>query len=90
MGVANRKYADFFVFTFEGYHLERTDFDNEFWSEMPLYLDVFWSIFVAPEILVIKAPKSTDNTFPEMDDALSHADINSIINSNVFVVEIEP
>ena len=47
-----------FAFTFEGYHLERIEFDNEFWSDMHLHLDYFWSnFFLAPEILLIKVPK---------------------------------
>ena len=51
MAVTKRNYCDFFVFTTEGYHLERIKFDNVCWTDMLHNLSLFWTKFVAPEIL---------------------------------------
>ena len=51
MGVTGRMYTDFFVFTFNGYHLERIKFDQSKWERLLLNLDQFWRNFVAHKLL---------------------------------------
>ena len=54
MGVTNRTYCDFFVFTFEGYLSVRVSFDENFWSSLLDTLVWFWRHYIAPEMLSLK------------------------------------
>ena len=49
MDVSNCNYVDFFVFSFEGYYIERISFDAVFWEA---YL--VWQKIIAPEYLFCK------------------------------------
>ena len=51
MGVTGKKYADFFVLTFKGWHKERIYFDPKFWSDVLKTLAWFWYKYVGPELI---------------------------------------
>ncbi|XP_053391673.1 uncharacterized protein LOC123543053, partial [Mercenaria mercenaria] len=50
MAVTHRKWCDFFVWTLNGYSVERIQFDFDFWQKMHEKLTSFFMQFVIPEI----------------------------------------
>ena len=51
LGVTERTYCDFFVYTSHGYYLERIKFDKIFWDEILDVLVKFWKKVIGPELL---------------------------------------
>ena len=51
MAVTRRSYADFFVFTTGGFHVERIMFDESFWLQIQTNLVYCWENYVIPELL---------------------------------------
>ena len=51
MGVTNRLYRDFSVFTSHGYVKDRINFDPSFWASMLQKLEWFWFNCLCPELL---------------------------------------
>ena len=51
MAILQRKYCDFFVYTAHGFHLERIQFEPDFWKGIKSNLLKFWELYVAPELL---------------------------------------
>ena len=51
MGITNSQYVDFFVFSFEGHHLVRIPFNQDFWNDMKNNLVLLWKDIIAPEII---------------------------------------
>ena len=51
MGVSGCSYADFFIYTSTGYHLERIEFDKVFWESLMANLDWFWYSYLAKALI---------------------------------------
>ena len=51
LGITGKQYAYFFVYTHFGHHLEKIEFDQEYWDEMQKYLVYFWYNYLAPALL---------------------------------------
>ncbi len=51
MAVLRRCYCDFFVYTCRGHHLERINFNSNFWDRCLYNRSYFWHTFVAPELI---------------------------------------
>ena len=51
MGVTGKKYTDFFVLKFKGWHKERIYFDPKFLSDVLKTLAWFWYKYVGPELI---------------------------------------
>lgn len=57
MGIGNRPWCDFIVYTKKGIHIERIAYDNEFWSNQLLpELCTFYDMCVGPEIVCPQHP----------------------------------
>ena len=50
MAVTGVQYCDFFVFTLNGYHLERIGFDGKFWERVQEQCFTFWRDYVVPAV----------------------------------------
>ena len=51
MGVMNVHQSFFFVFTHHGYHLEKIQFNREFWEYSLHHLNSFWINHIGPTLL---------------------------------------
>ena len=61
MATCGLNYCDFFVYTNlgkDGYHLERINFDCEFWASILTKARSFWKRFVGPELVTHKLENS--------------------------------
>ena len=68
MGVTGKKYTDFFVFTFKGWHKERIYFDPKFWSDVLKTLVWFWYKYVGPELITHELKNHLEKeVLPEKD-----------------------
>ena len=62
MGVTNRKYCDFFIYTTAGFHLERILFNEDLWKHMQVEFKWFWLNIICPELLNCKVKKTLEQT----------------------------
>ena len=51
MGVTQRKWCDFIVYTEKGLSIQRIQFDNSFWRDLVATLEDFYDNCLAPEIV---------------------------------------
>ena len=48
MAIANCTHSRFFVYTFNGYHLEKIFYDEIYWSSILKNLTWFWHNYIVP------------------------------------------
>ena len=58
MAIANCDYADFFVFSPHGFHVETIRFNEQLWSNISTNLTTFFLSFVIPELVTRNVQKS--------------------------------
>jgi len=51
MGVCNRKYCDFFIYTNGGYFLQRIPFDDSYWNKLEINLEYFFKNYLSDELV---------------------------------------
>ena len=57
MGIGGRKWCDFIVYTSKGIHIQRINFDRQFWeNELLPKLHSFYNLCLAPEIVYPQHP----------------------------------
>ena len=61
MGVTQRKWCDFFVYSRHGYHLERIIFDEKKWKEMVQSVDYFMYNILAPHLITCTTSSNVSN-----------------------------
>ena len=62
MGVMNVHPSYFFVFTHNGYYLEKIEFDKEFWEYTLYHLNSFWINHIGPALLSPDGKKQKPHT----------------------------
>ena len=80
MGVTEINCSYIFVFTHHGYHLEKIEFQPEYWNDMLFHLQCFWEKYVGPELL-LKKYAFVEKTSDKSDQA-TNLSIKSLIKQN--------
>jgi len=91
MAVLDRSYAYFFVFNIanRSFHMERIEFDLNFWKEMLSNLKLFWKTYVFPTLLLTKVPKPKPIVDHSDEIHTNTTDIDKILSQETLTITFE-
>ena len=83
-----RSYAYFSVFNIanRNFHMERIEFDLNFWKEMLSNLKLFWKTYVFPTLLLTKVPKPKPIVDHSDEIHTNTTDIDKILSQETLTI----